>query len=59
MGVKIFYEHPFYLPMWLISGLFPSSVTMQTRHDQAVPKTIATSQRNKLPLYQTQNGGPN
>ena len=54
--VKTDHELKFYFPMWLISGFFLSSVKIQTCLGQTLLKIIATRQRNKLALYQTQHG---
>ena len=59
-GRAIKTELPFCLPMRLILGFFLSSVKIQTCQDQTFSKkTVTIRQRNKLALYQTQNGGPN
>ena len=58
-AVKTVCEIPFYLPMWLASGFILSSIKIQRCHDQFLPKKVASCQRNKLVLYQSQNGGSN
>ena len=39
-GYKTICELPFYLPMWLILGLFLSSVKIQTIQDQTLSKEM-------------------